>query len=914
MTRLQEVLDANVKLTPMMEQYVAIRQQHPDALVLFRMGDFYEVFFEDAINASKVLNITLTHRGKLGDFPIPMAGIPHHAAPTYIDRLTGAGLRCAICEQVQNPKDAKGIVKRAVTQTVSPGMPFDFEKVDTLERRYIACISHSDHSSSSKNKKGQIQNSTATLRPKAHHEEKSLHLILLDFVTGDFRGMELKDEAAVIEKLKIFEIKEVISYFDQWENHRQIQDFLDSSQILVTNLSEEYFKEKETKSFIKKLVPNYRRDKVIVANPNLLPAMGALSYYVCSTQSLEELYHIRPFHFENSVEKMRISYSTLVGLEILPGVNGQKNDTLWGYLNRCQTPMGSRELKAQISAPLLEWDDIDQRHQLIGKLKSSTEILNETRNSLGEIRDIDRILAKISMGKSTPSDLINLYRSIAAFGKIPPILFEHPNLYAKIDQSQMAQLNELLNEIETSISVEVGAHYEKGNLINPGANKKRDKLARMSSNANDELKKLEQRYRAEIEIPNLKIKFNNVAGYFIEVSKGHISKVPEYFNRRQTLVNSERYTTPELDEFEKEVLSARDKLERLERKIFEDFNQRILYYHQLIQEIASNIALADFYQSLAWVAVQEKLEKPVIAKDEKHRIFKAQGLWHPLIKKVLKENFVGHNIELNHHKYFALITGPNMAGKTTVMREVAIAQLLAQMGSFVPANFLELSLCDQIFSRLGASDDIVSGQSTFMVEMSETAEILRHSTEKSLILLDEIGRGTSTFDGLSIAWALVEHLVRSKKSFTLFSTHYHELIELVDSLEGAKNLTVETINRNGNVRFLYNLIEAGATQSFGIHVAKLAGLPKEILVRSRQKLKDLEGQNLNSNQLSFFGAGQAQADPQEEASLDRNDTEIDPQWEEAKNSLIDEIKELDLNQTTPIQAINHLYRFHEKLN
>jgi len=499
------------------------------------------------------------------------------------------------------------------------------------------------------------------------------------------------------------------------------------------------------------------------------------------------------------------------------------------------------------------------------------------------------------------SDLLNLAAAIDIYFNLKTKLTVFPSsILPKITKKQIEQLKDLSLQIKKSISNEIGATLEKGNLIKQGCHKKRDRLANMNQNVSNGLIGLEQKYRKSTGINNLKIKHNNIAGYFIEVSKLHLNKIPKSFERRQTLVNCERYLSKELTEFEKEIVSAKDKLYKVEREIFECLVLQISSLSLLVFKIADAIANIDVFQSLAWIAFQEGFTKPVLHQNKK--LVNIKNSWHPLIKSKLKDQFVAHDINLDKNCYFALITGPNMAGKTTVMREVAIIQYLAQLGSFVPAEKADLGVCDYIFSRLGAHDDIIKGQSTFMVEMSETAEIIRHATDRSLIILDEIGRGTSTYDGLSIAWSLVEYFVHQSKSLTLFSTHYHELIELVDTLTHAKNLTVKTINENGQVQFLYKLIEQGATQSFGIHVAKLAGLPHEILYRSKEILSLLEkNQNASSNliqkledQLDFF-------------ETKDQETCINPEIEELKK----EFEGLDLNNMTPVQALNKLHQIRQ---
>jgi len=883
MATLEKIAKSGVKLTPMMDQYYGIKKNYRDTIVFFRMGDFYEVFFEDAEECSKILNITLTHRGKLGDTPIPMAGMPHHAAATYVDRITQHGYKVAICEQTEDPKDAKGIVKRSVVQVVSPGLPYDLEKADATEHKFIASgIFHKGH----------------------------YYLVALDFTTGAFSGHKLQTEEDFIEKLRLFSPKEFITYMGQWDESKTLNTLLDQTGIMKTHLSSEYFEEKYTEIYIEKLIPGYKRDKIIALQPEVLCPIGALSYYICSTQETEEFYHIRPFQMINEQGQMKVTLPTLTGLEIFPKTRETYKDSLVGFLDKTKTSMGSRQLKSTFLTPLSEEKAISDRHNFIQYFLDDPTLLEEVRDELSKVRDLERILAKISTNKATAGDLINISIAAKTYKEIITKLKSLPeNSLESFKKKELKVLEDISTTIDKTINDAIGASLDKGNLIREGCNEERDRLSNLSTNTSEELLKLEARYREETGILKLKVKSNNVAGYFIEVSKIHTDKVPKHFDRRQTLVNSERYTTEELSQFEKEMVSAKEKLERLEREIFKGIIETIGNESALIQKLANIISHLDVFQSFSWVSFQEGFTRPQIVK-KKH--FEIEGAWHPLIKSIIKDQFVPHDLILNKDKYFGLITGPNMAGKTTVMREVAIVQLLTQVGSFVPARSAKVSLCDYLFSRLGASDDILKGQSTFMVEMAETAEILRHATEDSLIILDEVGRGTSTYDGLSIAWALVEHFIKKTKALTLFATHYHELIDLVEKEQFAKNLTVETLNNNGDVQFLYRLIEEGASQSYGIYVAKLAGLPKSILKRSENILSSLEQENQESKTIEVPLAPMDNS-TSGQLSFFSEETPSAPVIPEYLQELESEIDDLDIMNMTPIQAMLKLQEFKEQI-
>jgi len=871
---LEEIINEGVKLTPMMEQYYSIKKEYPNILLMFRMGDFYELFFDDARIASKILNISLTHRGKLGGHPIPMSGIPHHAASTYVDRITSQGQKVAICEQIEDPKEAKGIVKRAVTQIVSPGLPYDLDKSESQSHSYMAC---------------------------AYKKNQNYYLILIDYTTGDFKGLTLTSLQEVIEKIHLYSPKELISYLGQWDESTLMREYLSKVSILVTHLSEEYFNEKYTNIYIEKLIPTYNRDEVIKLHSNILAPIGALSYYICSTQSLENISHMRPFKMMSFEKEMKITYPTLVGLEIFPKSKESYKESILGHIDSTKTAMGARKLKTLFQSPLRDLDLIQKRLDTVEYMMGLPNEVKELRKNLFEIRDIERIMAKVSTGKVNGSDLINLANANIAYKAIIKVFTKFPkSILDKFDKSEQDSLNQLEKNILLTINDEIGCALEKGNLIKDGCSKDRDRLSKLCTNATDSLIDLETKYRSSTGITNLKIKHNNVAGFFIEVSKSHTKKVPAEFTRRQTLVNSERYISPELAEFEKEVVSAKDKLYKLEKEIFDKLVSEVITNSNSILKLANNISLFDVFQSFSWVSTQDGFTRPII---QNKKILDIKQAWHPLIKKNIRDQFINHDLFLDKETYFGLITGPNMAGKTTVMREMSIIQFLTQIGCFVPAESATVGLTDYIFSRLGASDDIIKGQSTFMVEMSETAEIIRHATDKSLIILDEIGRGTSTYDGLSIAWSLVEYFVNKTKSLTLFSTHYHELIELADNLPNAKNLTVKTINENGNVQFLYKLIEEGAAQSFGIHVAKLAGLPKDILNRSSQILAQLEADH------------QKKSIPSKDCDYNQLDLFAEaPQiiFEDTKSPLMDELQAMDLMNMTPMQAMLKLHELKDQ--
>ena len=807
------VLNTGCKLTPMMKQYFDIKKKYMETIVFFRMGDFYECFFEDAVAISTLLNIALTHRGKIGELTIPMAGIPHHAASHYIDKVTAVGKKVAIAEQVEKPSEATGIVKRAVTQIASPGIPYNLDKNDLKERSFI----------------------TSTFI-----KEGLFFITTIDFTVGDFLGFVTQDKDDFLEKIRLHCPKEIITHMGQFESCKEMDSLLTHYQILPTYLSEDYFDPKLSSHHIESLIPGYQRDETIKLHPGIIAPLCALSYYICSTQGEMSFCHIRPFKIVDEKKIMKVTLPTLVGLEILPKTKSLYKNSLLGLLDKTLCALGSRKLRDILTFALNDKDDILARQGLVDFLYTHPSTLSDIRERLSSIRDIERTLAKISRGNSNAGDILGIATAIKTYFQI---LGDCPSLplgtFIAFSPEEKDAMRNIYLTIQNTINDHIGAGLDKGNLIKEGHHRERDRLALLLKNVSEKLQKFEQSYQRDTGITKLKVKFNNVMGYFIEVSKIHAPKVPSSFERRQTLVACERYTTRELRAFETEMIMARDNLEQLEKEIFNRLIENIKNLSALILRLSSNIAHMDAFSSLAYLSLREKFTKPLLCREKKIHI---EGAWHPLIKESLQDKFVPHNLTLDQHRFFGLITGPNMAGKTTIMREVAIIQILAQIGSFVPAQKAELGLCDHLFSRLGASDDIIKGQSTFMVEMSEAVEITRHATADSLILLDEIGRGTSTYDGLGIAWALMEYLISNIKARTLFATHYHELINLAEDEKGAKNLTMETVNRGGQVKFLYHLIEGSAGQSFGIHVAKMAGLPTEVLARAETLVKKLEGE------------------------------------------------------------------------
>ena len=874
-TTTRMVLDSGCRLTPMMRQYLSIKRgQEEGTVVLFRMGDFYECFFEDAADVARILGIALTRRGKVGGFPVPMAGIPHHAAGGYIDRLTAEGRKVAIAEQVEDPRDAVGIVRRAVVQVASPAIPYDLDKADPLGRRFIA---------------------SAWGRGGRHV------LVAIDFTTGEFFGMAAGDGEDLMERIRLLSPREMLLHMGQFEGIPGFRALLKAYDVLPTYLSQEYFDPLFTAGHVERLVPGHGRDEALALDPDVLRPLGAVAYYVCSTQPQEGGYaHVRPFRMVGDDGKMRISLPTLTGLGVLPGPGEARAESLLGFLDRARTPLGSRRLHALLLSPLDDREGILARQELTAFLAGRPGLLEDVRGRLGAVGDPERILAKVGKGRATAADLRRLAAGAeAALGIWRDVADLPGGVFERLSAEEARAVGGFAAEVLAQVGEGPDATAEKGGLIKEGVSPKRDRLAGLLKGASGEVARLEGRYRKETGVARLKVGSNNVAGFFVEVGRGHAAEMPERFRQRHTLVNAVRYVTDELLALEHDVLTARGDLERTERELFGRLVAKASRLAGPLGKTASNVALLDAFASLAWTALDEGFARPVLLEGSGMRL---RGAWHPLVKASLQDAFVPHDLALGEGRSLGLITGPNMAGKTTVMREAAIVQVLAQVGSFVPAAEARVGLCDRVFSRLGAGDDILKGRSTFMVEMGEVAGIVRHATARSLVVLDEVGRGTSTYDGLGIAWALVEHLMDEVGALVLFATHYHELVDVVAAREGGVNLTMETRSRKGEVRFLYRLVEGAAGQSFGIHVARMAGLPPSILARAGEVLGALERRVVDPGRVPAPGAAPAAGGP----AAGSGSAAAGPA---APSPLERELAGLDPESLTPLEALQKLYEF-----
>lgn len=843
--------------TPMMKQYEEIKAKYKDAILLFRLGDFYEMFKEDAVKAADILNITLTARGKSKDGEkIPLCGVPYHAIEGYIAKLTRAGCKVAICEQTSDPK-LPGIVQRDVTRIITPGTTFNDTVLDKKTNNYLVSV---------------VSNGAR------------FGLAYADITTGDFFVTEIANEADLLTEFTKLYPAECIFNEDFIES--PTGELLKDSFESTTFNSYENFKESE--EVIKDHFKVHSLNGFGIENLDVaIVASGKLLSYLLETQ-MNELKHIKKIKYYSTSDFMPLDEATLKNLELLSTLrDNDKEGSLISVLDETLTSMGGRLLRKWLTQPLLNHDEIEKRLNSVEELHGNNELLGNLREIFKRIMDIERIISRLSLGTGNARDLIALRNTI---NDIPKIKEELKN--SELLHTDFNDLTSLALLIETAIEEEPPLILRDGRMIKEGHNKELDELRTISREGKNFIKDLQAKEIKRTGIASMKVKYNKVFGYYIEVSKANAANVPEDYIRKQTLVNAERYITPELKEYEEKVLGAEEKIVELEYNLFQKIREETVGHTEAIQKNAQIIASLDCLCSFAYVSKLNNYCKPVVTKNPTIKIIAGR---HPVVEKMtFSGDFIPNDIHIdNKDRRLLLITGPNMGGKSTILRQVALTVLMSHIGCFVPADTAEIGLVDRIFTRVGASDNLIKGQSTFMVEMQEAANILNNATERSLIILDEIGRGTSTYDGVSIAWAITEYIHNTLKSKTLFASHYHELIEVVEKLPHAKNLSVAVKEKDDGVIFLYKLNEGGIDKSYGIEVARLAGLPDEIIKKSMHILKDLEKivkepkLKINEDQMSFL----EQAPPREHQKIDK---------------LKEELNSLDINGLTPLEALQKL--------
>ncbi len=808
--------------TPLMRQYSAIKERHPNALLFFRLGDFYELFFEDAIVASKELQITLTARNKEKGQPVPMCGVPYHAADGYIAKLIRKGFRVAICDQMEDPRLAKKLVKREVTRIVTPGTAIDSHVLEPRENNYLAAV---------------VERNGA------------LGLALADLSTADFRATEfsgpeaatrLRDELARMRPREIL----VPAQSDFWTRALSSSSEISNPEFQTSNFTEtsldewvfneEYGARQLHEQFRVATLEGYGLEN----RPLAVAAAGTILHYVRETQR-GSLAHFDGIRFFEQHDSLTLDPATLRNLELLePAFGGTRDTTLLATLDQCVSSLGARLLKNWLLRPSIDRAEIESRWEAVGEFTQQTIAREELRRVLGKVQDLERLLSKVTLETANARDLLALQSSLAHLPLIRKYIcrLKAPRtteLHAKLDE-----LTDVHGLIEKSIHPEPPVLLTEGNLIRPGYSNKLDELRNLSQNSKQLVAGIESRERERTRIASLKVRFNNVFGYYLEVSKPNLHLVPPDYERKQTLVNAERFTTPELKELETKILDAQEQMQTLERELFVEIRRCVGAESRRIRQTAQALAELDVLACFAWLAAERNYRRPEISEDGEFVI--AQGR-HAVVERICEAEqsgrFIPNNLFMNSATdRILLITGPNMGGKSTYLRQAALISVMAQMGSFVPAERAKLPIFDRIFTRIGASDNLARGRSTFMVEMTEVAGILNIAAPQSLVLLDEVGRGTATFDGLAIAWAVVEYLQTHTQAKTLFATHYHELTELADLLPGVRNYHVSVKESGSNIVFLRKVEPGSADKSYGIDVARLAGLPVSVIERAREIL------------------------------------------------------------------------------
>jgi DNA mismatch repair protein MutS len=854
--------EKEIKETPLMKQYNEIKRKYPDACLLFRVGDFYETFGEDAVRASKILGIVLTKRGAGSETETALAGFPHHSLNTYLPKLVKAGLRVAICDQLEDPKTTKTIVKRGVTELVTPGVSLNDEVLQSKSNNFLAAVSFG---------------------------KKNLGIAFLDVSTGEFLTAQGNEE--YIDKLlQNFNPSEVLvpkAYKNAFKDHfgaHYHHFFLDDWVYQETYGTERLMQHFETNSL---------KGFGIEALTEGIIAAGAILFYLSETQH-NKLQHITSINRIAEDAYVWMDRFTLRNLELYHSYNPNAV-TLLDVIDKTISPMGSRLLKRWLALPLKDLGAIRERHEVVHYLVEQTEIAQELQKQLKMISDLERLVSKIATGKISPKELLTLTDSLDALIPIKTVASKSQQKAVKALGDSIHPCDLLREKIRTTIHPNAPVAVAKGNVIATGVNSELDDLRAISNSGKDYLEQIEQRESASTGIGSLKIAFNTVFGYYIEVRNSHKDKVPETWIRKQTLVNAERYITEELKEYENKILGAEEKIYQLEVALFDELVQWTSGYIQQIQQNAVVVAQLDCLASFAQLAQEKKYVRPELHEGLALDIKNGR---HPVIENQLPVGtpYIANDVYLDDQtQQLIMITGPNMSGKSAILRQTALIVLLAQMGSFVPADSVTMGIIDKLFTRVGASDNISMGESTFMVEMNETASILNNISARSLVLLDEIGRGTSTYDGISIAWAIAEYLhEHPAKPKTLFATHYHELNEMSALLPRIKNYNVSVKELKDNVLFLRKLVPGGSAHSFGIHVAKMAGMPQTVLLKAQKLLKKLE-KNHSGDEL---------------AGLLPNKTDMQMSFFTLDDPLLDEIKDellsLDLDSLTPIEALMKL--------
>ena len=877
------------ELTPMMKQYMETKSQYQDCILFYRLGDFYEMFFEDALTASRELEITLTGKNCGQEEKAPMCGVPYHAVEGYLNRLVAKGYKVAICEQVEDPKTTKGIVKREVVRIVTPGTNLDTQALDETKNNYIMCIVYI---------------------------ADRYGVSVADISTGDYFVTEIPDSAKLLDEIYRFSPSEIICNEAFYMSGVDMDGMKDRLGITIYSLESWYFDDEVCR---KKLLEHFEVSSFAglgLADYDCgIISAGALLQYLLETQknSLSNLTHITPYA---AGKFMMIDSSTRRNLELCETLREkQKRGSLLWVLDKTKTAMGARTLRKYVEQPLIDKTEIIRRLDAVQELKEQAISREEIREYLSPVYDLERLITKIAYGSANPRDLTAFRSSLEMLPALLYILQEMKAELLKDLAVDLDPLEDLCILVKKAIREDPPIAMKEGNIMNDGYNEEVDKLRRAKSDGKDWLAKLENDEREKTGIKNLKIKYNKVFGYYLEVTNSYKEMVPEYYTRKQTLANAERYITPELKELEDMILGAEDKLYALEYELYSEVRDLIASQIERIQKTAKAVAALDAFASLALVAERNNYVRPKI--NEKGVIDIKEGR-HPVVERMIpNEMFISNDTYLDDKKHrISIITGPNMAGKSTYMRQTALIALMAQIGSFVPAKSANIGLSDRIFTRVGASDDLASGQSTFMVEMTEVANILRNATSKSLLILDEIGRGTSTFDGLSIAWAVIEYISDSRLlgAKTLFATHYHELTELEGKIDNVNNYCIAVKEKGDDIVFLRKIVKGGADKSYGIQVAKLAGVPELVIGRAKEIVEELSDEDITARVSEIASKERVVKKKPKVKKYDDVDIAQMSLFDTVKDDdVLEELKNLDVGNMTPIDALNTIYRLQNKL-
>ncbi len=875
------------ELTPMMKQYLETKKEYPDCILFYRLGDFYEMFFEDALTASKELEITLTGKNCGLEERAPMCGIPYHAVEGYLNKLVSKGYKVAICEQMEDPKQAKGLVKRDVTRIVTPGTNLNVQGIEEGRNNFIMSI--------------------------AYFQGKS-GISIADVTTGDYYLTETEDNKKLLDEINKYDPSEIICNDAFLVSGIDVEDLKGRLHIAVYPLEPHFFDEDRCrKSLLKHFHVTSLQGMGVEDFPSGLIAAGSLMLYLTDTQktSLAHFTHLYPYL---TSRYMLLDSSTRRNLELTETLREkQKRGSLLWVLDKTRTAMGARSLRQNLEQPLIDKVQIERRLDGVEALSKAAMARDEIREYLNPIYDLERLLGKVSYKTANPRDLIAFRNSLQMIPHIKTILGDfHEELLAGI-REEMDDLSDICTLIEKAIEDEPPIAIKEGGIIRCGFDETIDNLRNAKTEGKDWLAKLEEEDKERTGIKNLKIRYNKVFGYYYEVTNSYKDMVPDDYIRKQTLANAERYTNARLKELEDTILNAEDKLFTLEFDLFCQIRDAIAGEMERIQRTAKAVAKLDVLASLSLVAERNHFVRPSI--NEKGIIDIKSGR-HPVVEQMLSDDmFISNDTYLDNHKYcVAVITGPNMAGKSTYMRQVALTVLMAQIGCFVPASSANIGLVDRIFTRVGASDDLASGQSTFMVEMNEVANILRNATSDSLLILDEIGRGTSTFDGLSIAWAVIEHISNKKLlgAKTLFATHYHELTELEGKMNNVNNYCIAVKEKGDDIVFLRKIIKGGADKSYGIQVARLAGVPEMVTDRAKEIVAQLcDNDILEKVQNIAVDQKEGKHKPVKYDEVDLSQMSL---FDTVKDEdVINELKEIDVSNLTPLDALNTLYRLQNKL-